>query len=138
MEGDLLYGQPGLVLAEFERPRQRLLTAAPPALFTYRVTPNPIPYTTEPEHPSVVTLMLIVINSSDADQECTRLQFKLPGEGDGALTTKPGAIRVSAAKGTNWTISSNSPGTLTATPRSSGRAVFKRGASIAFILENVE
>jgi hypothetical protein len=34
--------------------------AAPPALFTYSVTPSIVPYTQDAQHPSVVALTIVV------------------------------------------------------------------------------
>jgi hypothetical protein len=142
MAEQLLYGEPRDDQSDDERPRGARasavrLSAAPPGLLYYAATPNPVPYATDPEHPSVVTMMLVVANTSGADQTCTQLQFKLPVGGTGALIQKPGTIRPSASQGTNWSISSDQQGTLTATPRGV-RPVFRKGDSIAFILENVE
>jgi hypothetical protein len=109
-----------------------------PALFAYAVTPTVVPYTTDPNHPTPVTLMITVNNPTPKFVDCPQLVFTIPtGTGAGAITNNPAKITPSPALGVPWTITSDKAGNLTAIPNpgTSGLGV---GDSIAFLITNID
>jgi hypothetical protein len=110
----------------------------PPALFDYAVTPNVVPYTTDSDHITPVTLMITVNNPTPKFVNCNQLTFSIPvGNGAGDLTNNPTAINPYPGLGVRWSITSDDAGNLTAVP-SAGTSGIGVGDSIAFLISDIE
>lgn len=104
------------------------------ALFTYIVTPNPVPAV--PAGGGPVTLTITVANWTDTDQPCTSISFLMPASGDDALTDSPYSLNAAPVAGTPWDVQFDPIGTLKMQPRN-GPPVLKAGESVAFTVTGV-
>jgi hypothetical protein len=105
------------------------------ALFTYLVTPNPVPGVRAGDPP--VTLTITVANWTGTDQPCTSISFTVPASGDDALTDNPYSLNAAAVAGTPSDVQWDPIGALKMQPRS-GPPVLKAGESIAFTVTGLK
>lgn len=105
------------------------------ALFTYLVTPNPIPGVRAGD--AAVTLTITVANWTDTDHPCTSISFQVPASGEDALTDDLSALNAASVPGTTWDARFDPIGTLKMQPRN-GPPVLKAGECIAFTVTGIK